>query len=254
MNILRIEHLGVSFGQTTVFQDVSFELNEGDWLMMIGPNGSGKSTLVRAISGAVPYSGSISYLDGDIRRLRPGELARNIGILAQNHYVGYAFTVREVVRLGRYAYKRNRGDPEGESRIQRALELTGMDVLADKSVLHLSGGELQRVFLAQLFAQDPRVLILDEPTNHLDLIYQKQVFDLVSEWRREPGRAVISVVHDLSLARAYGTQALLLYEKRALAQGSINHVFDPAWLNAAYGMDVTAWMRTILGQWAASLS
>ena len=147
--------------------------------MMIGPNGSGKSTLIRAISGAVPYSGSISYLDGDIRRLRPGELARNIGILAQNHYVGYAFTVREVVRLGRYAYKRDHGDPEGESRIRRALELTGMEDLADKSVLHLSGGELQRVFLAQLFAQDPRVLILDEPTNHLDLIYQKQVFELV---------------------------------------------------------------------------
>jgi iron complex transport system ATP-binding protein len=249
MNILRVKHLGVSFGQTPVFQDISFELNEGDWLMMIGPNGSGKSTLVRAISGAVPYSGSISYLDGDIRRLRPGELARNIGILAQNHYVGYAFTVREVVRLGRYAYKRDRGDPEGETRIRRALELTGMDALADKSVLHLSGGELQRVFLAQLFAQDPRVLILDEPTNHLDLIYQKQVFELVSEWRREPGRAVISVVHDLSLARAYGTQALLLYEKRALAQGSMDRVFDPECLNTAYGMDVAAWMRTMLGQW-----
>ena len=83
MSILSVDRLGVSFGQTPVFEDVSFELNEGDWLMMIGPNGSGKSTLVRAISGAVPYSGSITYLDGDIRRLRPGELARNIGILAQ---------------------------------------------------------------------------------------------------------------------------------------------------------------------------
>ena len=251
MSILRVENLGVSFGQTPIFQDVSFELNEGDWLMMIGPNGCGKSTLVRAISGAVPYTGRILYLDGDIRRLRPGELARNIGILAQNHYVGYAFTVREVVRLGRYAYRRNRGgDPEGESQIRRALELTGMNDLADKSVLHLSGGELQRVFLSQLFAQAPRVLILDEPTNHLDLIYQKQVFELVSEWRREPGRAVISVVHDLSLARAYGTQALLLYEKRALAQGSMEHVFDPAYLNTAYGMDVAAWMRTMLNQWS----
>ena len=250
MSILSVDRLGVSFGQTPVFEDVSFELNEGDWLMMIGPNGSGKSTLVRAISGAVPYTGSISYLDGDIRRLRPGELARNIGILAQNHYVGYAFTVREVVRLGRYAYRRNSGgDPEGEARIRRALELTGMDALADKSVLHLSGGELQRVFLAQLFAQDPRVLILDEPTNHLDLIYQKQVFELVSEWRREPGRAVISVVHDLSLAKAYGSHALLLYEKHALAQGSMDRVFDPKFLNPAYGMDVAAWMRPMLAQW-----
>jgi iron complex transport system ATP-binding protein len=75
------------------------------------------------------------------------------------------------------------------------------------------------------------------------------VFELVSRWREEPGRAVISVVHDLSLARAYGTKALLLYERRALAQGDMDHVFNPAYLNAAYGMDVAEWMRTMLGQW-----
>jgi iron complex transport system ATP-binding protein len=243
----------VSFGYSPLEEPLltgfNMHLRPGGWVAVVGASGSGKSTLVRAISGAVRYSGTISYLDGDIRRLRPGELARNIGILAQNHYVGYAFTVREVVRLGRYAYKRDHGDPEGEERIRQALEATGMDALADKSVLHLSGGELQQVFLAQLFAQDPRVLILDEPTNHLDLIYQKQVFELVSRWREEPGRAVISVVHDLSLARAYGTKALLLYERRALAQGGVDHVFDPAYLNAAYGMDVAEWMRTMLGQW-----
>ena len=72
-------------------------------------------------------------------------------------------------------------------------------------MLTLSGGELQRTFLAQVLAQDPKLLLLDEPTNHLDLIYQKQIFALIGSWLREPGRAVVSVVHDLSLARSFGT-------------------------------------------------
>ena len=94
--------------------------------------------------------------------------------------------------------------------VARALELTGMARFVDQNVLTLSGGELQRTFLAQLFAQNPSVLLLDEPTNHLDLVYQKQVFELIAEWVKTPGRSVVSVVHDLSLARAYGTHGLLL--------------------------------------------
>ena len=248
MSLLSVQKLSVAYGTRPIFTDISFELNAGDWLMLVGPNGAGKSTLVKAIVGAVPCEGRIEYLGDDLRRLNPRALARNIGLLAQNHYVGYAFTVREVVRLGRYAYGGRGGDPEAGAKVTQALKRTGMEALADKSVLRLSGGELQRVFLAQLFAQDPKLILLDEPTNHLDLIYQKQVFSLIDQWRRQPGRAVISVVHDLSLARAYGTRALLLNDGRAI-QGPMDAVFAPETLNAAYGMDVAAWMKTLLSQW-----
>ena len=249
MSILSVRNVSVAFGERQVLSNVSFELEEGDWLMLIGPNGAGKSTLVRAITGAIDCEGTIEYLGRNIRSFLPRELARNIGVLSQNHYVGYAFTVREVVRLGRYAYRRGNGDPEAEGRVARALELTGMETLADKSVLRLSGGELQRVFLAQLFAQDPRLALLDEPTNHLDLIYQKQVFELISQWRQQPGRAVISVVHDLSLARAYGTRALLLDGGTPASQGSMEAAFAPEIINRVYGMDVSEWMKSMLGQW-----
>ena len=133
--------------------------------------------------------------------------------------------------------------------VARALELTGMTRFADQNVLTLSGGELQRTFLAQLFAQNPRVLLLDEPTNHLDLVYQKQVFELIAEWVKAPGRAVVSMVHDLSLARAYGTHALLLDGGKSVAQGGIDAVFAPEHINSAYAMDVPAWMRRMLAQW-----
>lgn len=251
-NILEIRNLHVQYGPTVIVEDVSFALREGSWLMLVGPNGAGKSTIVNAITQGTPYTGEVFYEGRDIRSYRSGELARNIGMLSQNHSVSYSFSVGEIVRLGRYAYTSgifHTKDDDGTASVERALELTGMTHLADQSVLKLSGGEIQRMFLAQLFAQDPRVLILDEPTNHLDLIYQKQVFELIASWLKETGRAVISVVHDLSLARAYGTEALLLDHGTVLAQGSVRDVFSHDNLEKAYSMDVYAWMRQMLSQW-----
>ena len=116
--------------------------------------------------------------------------------------------------------------------------------------LTLSGGELQRTFLAQVFAQNPKLLILDEPANHLDLIYQKHIFSLIEAWLKQPGRAVISVVHDLSLAKKYGTHAVLMDRGRCAAQGKTDEVMTRERLEAVYGMDVYGWMRDLLGQWA----
>jgi iron complex transport system ATP-binding protein len=252
MTLLDVKNLTVRYGSLTIVDDVSFSLAQGGWLMIIGPNGAGKSTIVNAVSQGTAYSGEVQVLEKNVKRYRPHELAKLIGVLSQSHSMGYGFTVGSVVRLGRYAYAPgifSGGADEDERMVARALELTGMTRFVDQNVLTLSGGELQRTFLAQLFAQNPRVLLLDEPTNHLDLVYQKQVFELIREWLKTPGRAVISVVHDLSLARAYGTHALLLDGGRTMAYGAIDSVFSPEHLNKAYAMDVPAWMRGMLMQW-----
>ncbi len=252
MSLLDVRNLTVQYGEKTIADNVSFSLNEGDWLMIVGPNGAGKSTIVNAISQGVPYTGEVRVLQKDVRSYRPHELAKLVGVLAQTHAMGYGFTVGSVVRLGRYAYAPgffSGGRDEDDAAVERALSLTGLTNIVDQNVLTLSGGELQRTFLAQLFAQNPRVLLLDEPTNHLDLVYQKQVFELISEWLKTPGRAVASVVHDLSLARAYGSHALLLDGGASRAYGAIADVFAPEHLDRAYDMDVSAWMRGLLSQW-----
>lgn len=252
MSLLEVKDLIVRYGEKAIVDGVRFSLGEGDWLMIVGPNGAGKSTIVNAVSQGAPYSGEISLLGKDIRRYRPHELAKRLGVLAQTHAMGYGFTVGSVVRLGRYAYAPGLFSgvhAEDEAAVLRALELTGLERIVDQNVLTLSGGELQRTFLAQLFAQNPRVLLLDEPTNHLDLVYQKQVFGLIREWLKTPGRAVASVVHDLSLARAYGSHALLLDGGKTQAYGDISDVFSPEHLDRAYDMDVSAWMRALLVQW-----
>ena len=118
-----------------------------------------------------------------------------------------------------------------------------------RNMLTLSGGEQQRVFLAQVFAQDPDLLILDEPANHLDLPFQQELFDLIGAWLQSPGRAVITVMHDLNLARRYGTHALLLERGKCVSKGLISEVMTPENLQQVYGMDVYAWMREMLSQW-----
>jgi len=252
MAMLEVRNMTVAFGERKVVDDVSFSLEEGRWLMLIGPNGAGKSTIVNAIAQSVDYTGQVIYRGEDVKRFKPTQLARQIGILSQNHSVGYGFTVEEVVRLGRYSYAPgifSRHSDADEESVERALELTGIRELLHQSVLTLSGGELQRTFLAQLLAQDPKILILDEPTNHLDLVYQKQTFALIREWLSQSGRAVISVVHDLSLARAYGTDAVLLQKGKSVTVGPISSAFEPGTLDGVYSMDVAGWMRRMLSQW-----
>ena len=250
--MLKAENVTVRYGEHTIVDNLSFHLQEGQWLMLAGPNGAGKSTLIHAVSQGAPYTGSITLAGKNIARYKPAQLAQKIGVLAQKNNVGYSYTVEEVVGLGRYAHSRGflaGKDDSGEERIENALSLTGLTELRKSSVLTLSGGELQRTFLAQVFAQDPEILILDEPANHLDLVYQKHIFSLIEQWLKQPGRAVLSVVHDLSLARKYGTHAVLMNNGKCISQGPIGDVFTPQKLQSVYDMDVYSWMREMLGQW-----
>ena len=250
--MLSAEHLTVRYGDRTVLQDLSMQVREGEWWTVVGPNGAGKSSLAGALGRTVPCEGTV-LLDGkDVREISAREYARKVGILSQNHSAVFGFTVEEVVSLGRYARHTGlfgKGDPDGAGEITDALALTGLTDMRKRNMLTLSGGECQRVFLAQVFCQDPEILILDEPANHLDLPFQQELFSLIGKWLKEPGRAVITVMHDLSLARKYGTHALLLDKGQCAGQGKASEVLTPEALRSVYGMDVYGWMREMLEQW-----
>lgn len=249
--MLRVENLGVSFGQSKILRGIDFEIGENDWLMIIGPNGAGKTTITNAIAQGVAYTGDI-YLDGkDLRTMRAKDRARLLGVLMQAHYVAYSYSVKEVVALGNYARAGGifEKDPLGQAEVEKALEATGLKGYQDRSVLSLSGGELQRVFLSQILLQDPRLMILDEPTNHLDLVYQEAIFNLVDKWKEKEGRSVISVVHDLKLARMFGTKVLLIKDGQVYAYGPTEEVMTRENLQAVYSMDVYGWMEKLNRNW-----
>lgn len=243
--MLEAKRLTVAYEGGDAVRDVSFSAEAGEWLMLIGPNGAGKSTLLAALAQCAPYQGTVLLDARDARRWRPRAFARAVGVLAQTHAAGYAFTVEELVSMGRYAHTHGffrSQDPNGREAVRRALDAAGLSEMRARNVRTLSGGELQRAFLAQALAQEPRVLLLDEPANHLDLVYQKQLFELIGQWMAEGNRCVISVMHDLSLALRYGTRAVLLDRGRVTADGLAADVMASEALRRAYGMDVAAWM------------
>ena len=250
--MLRVEHVSVRYGDKAAVDDVSFRVEPGQWWILAGPNGAGKTSLAAAISRGVKYSGKVIFSEMEAASYKAGEYAKKVGTLSQQNDITYGFTVHEVVTMGRYAHRRGflRGqDPGGNEKVEQALALTGLEAFRDRGMLTLSGGEVQRVFLAQVLAQDPELLILDEPANHLDLPFQKSFFDMVKEWLKEPGKAVITVMHDLTLARKYGTHALLMSEGKAIGCGPIEQVMIRENLQKAYGMDIYGWRRELIDQW-----
>lgn len=250
--MLKVDRLTVEIGNKRLIKDISFEMRENEILMVIGPNGAGKTTLIRAIMQGVEHQGTAS-LDGlDIAKIPSRELARQIGVLTQNNTQHFSFTAYEVVSLGRYAYQRglfSRPDRADELMIDEAFRMTGTGHLRDRSIMTLSGGELQRIFLAAIFAQDPKILILDEPTNHLDIQYQIGIFDTLKEWVKGEGRSVIAVVHDLNIVYSYGSKALLLREGEAYAYGDVETVLNRENLKVVYEVDVADWMQKLLKHW-----
>ena len=250
--MLKVRGLSVALKGTPILQDIHLDVQPGDWLMLVGPNGAGKSTLLNALAQATPYSGQADFEGAPLKGMKAAHRARRLGLLGQRYQPGYAFTALEVIRLGRYAHSgflRGPG-PGDEQAVMDAARQMGVEAFLHRSLLTLSGGELQRVFLAQLLAQNPKLLLLDEPANHLDLPYQRQLFELIGAWVQQGERAVISVAHDLSLARRYGSRGLLLHQGRVLAQGDIAQVLTREHLARAYGMDVPAYLRELLGSWA----
>lgn len=250
--MLDVQDVSVRINHRTIVDGVTFHVAENDFFMLIGPNGAGKSTLIKAIMRICGYQGRVLLNGCDILSISSKALASQVGVLAQEHQPQFPHTVYEVVSLGRYAHMRGLFGTlgrEDKDRIEEALALTGMEQMADQSVLTLSGGELQRVYLAQLLAQDPNLLILDEPANHLDIKYQITLFDMIKKWSRARGKAVLAVVHDLNTAFCYGTRALLMHEGRVYAQGEIRQVLTRENLQAVYAVDVAQWMTDLMKHW-----
>ncbi len=253
--MLEANHLSVTIGGKAIVRDVSFTVDAGETLMLIGPNGAGKTTLIRAIMRNLPHEGKVLVFGREIGQYKPMELAHRVGVLTQQHNPQFTYSAREVVSLGRYPYRRGMFSPltaKDKHAVEHAMKLTGIEAFADTSIQHLSGGELQRVFLAQLLAQDPEIMILDEPTNNLDLSFQIALFDIIGKWVKQGGKAVIAVIHDLNMVYRYSTKALLMSEGVCHAYGTAEEVLRAENLNQVYHVDIAGWMRGLLHHWEKS--
>ncbi|UXW86206.1 ABC transporter ATP-binding protein [Microbacterium azadirachtae] len=236
--------LALDYGRTPVVHDVALTLVPGEVTALIGPNGSGKSTALRAIARLHRMrSGTVrlgpSGREQDAAALDAREFARTVAMLSQSRPHPSGLEVRDVVAFGRHPHRGRFSGLRDEDRaaIDRALGVTGLTAMGARPVDELSGGELQRVWLATALAQATPILLLDEPTNHLDLRYQISTLDLIRDLA-DAGTALGVVLHDLDHAAAIADRIVLLHDGRVRADGTPAEVLTGEHLSAAYGLPI----------------
>ncbi len=216
-----LEARGVHWGPKRapdILRDISFRLGSGEVLAICGANGAGKSTLLRLLYRYhAPRSGTV-LLEGSDLWARPAqEVARVVAAVLQEQPTDFALTARQIVALGRLPHRMGYGAGARDAEVvEAALCRLDLGAFADRRFGTLSGGERQRVMVARALAQEPRVLILDEPTNHLDIRHQLELLSLL----RGLGLAIVTTLHDLTLAAEFADRVMILSEGGVLADAA----------------------------------
>ncbi|UQN29419.1 ABC transporter ATP-binding protein [Brachybacterium kimchii] len=238
---LDAEGLVLRYGRSEVVHGVDLQIRPGEVTVLLGPNGSGKSTVLRAVSRLHPLTrGEVRIAERDAVLMGAKEFARTLTLFSQSRGTPQGLTVREVVGFGRHPHRRRfAGLSEAdEAAIERAMELTGTAAFAARGVGELSGGEVQRVWLASCLAQDTGIVLLDEPTNHLDLRYQIETLDLVKDLATEHGAAIGVVLHDLAQAARIADRVVLLRRGDVHAAGTVDEVLTSQHLSEVYEIPI----------------
>jgi len=233
---------GVTLGYDhhEVFRDLDLSIVRGSVTTLIGANGCGKSTLLKAFGRLLtPSAGEIRLGDTPVRTLSARAVARRLAILPQRPLTPAATTVRDLVMRGRHPHQTllRPWTREDAAKVDESIAATGMTELADRDVSSLSGGQLQRAWIALVLAQNAETILLDEPTTFLDLSHQLEVLRLVRTINARQGSTIVMVLHDLSLAARYSDRLVVLHEGRVLADGNPWQVITPQVLSVAFGLE-----------------
>ena len=239
-----IEAEGIKFAYFSgepVLKGVGLTGTSGRLTALLGPNGSGKTTLLRCLMGWLrPSAGSIRLDGKPLREYSAKARARLLAYVPQFPSSAFAFPVRELVLMGRYAYAGTMGLAGAKDLdvVRQAMEMTETQQFASRSLDELSGGQAQRVMLARALAQQPSVMLLDEPTSHLDIRNQLHVYRMMQRLAHEWNMAVICVSHDVNLAARFADELILMRNGTVLASGPPADVVRKDILDRLYGVDV----------------
>ena len=234
-----LEAVALSCGHVgPVLEGVGLRVEAGETVALLGSNGSGKSTLLSTLAGLLPpLAGEVRVSGDDLRSLRVQEVARRVASVPQDETAPFAFTVRQLVTMGRLARSHGLLDtPEDALAAEEAMRRADCAALADRPANETSGGERQRALIARALAQDAPILLMDEPTAHLDAPHQSWIVRLVRELAAE-GRAVLVAIHDLNLASALADRAVLLAGGRVAMDAPTVEVLASDRLDAAFGTE-----------------
>ncbi len=238
---IRMNRVTFSYGNGAVLRDVDLTIGRGEMVGLIGPNGAGKTTLIRLVSGVLAAGNGDVRLQGvDTRRMKREVIARQVAVVPQQVGVPAAYTVEEVVTLGRTPFIKPWRDVSRADRevVRRTMDSVGISRLARRSFSTLSGGERQKAVLAMALAQETGVLLLDEPTAHLDISHQVEMLELLAGMNASRHLTIVAAMHDLNLASAYFRRLVLLKDGAIMADGAPEKVLTRGIIGEAYAIAV----------------
>lgn len=236
--MISINDLHVYHGNAHALRGINLAMTEHRFTALIGPNGSGKSTLLGAMAGIVRTdSGNITVRTRNLSSFSRREFARLVSFLPQHTQTPAGLIVRELLVQGRFPWRNWMGgwSSKDEDAVQRAAELCQVETFLDRPLSSLSGGQLQRAWIAMTLAQDADVILLDEPTTYLDVANQLSLLDLLSILR-DAGRTVVAILHDLNQAARYADELVMMRDGRIVAQGEITQVFTDRNIEEVFGV------------------
>ena len=247
--MIEVNKLSFSYGNKKILNNISFKIFENDRLCIIGPNGSGKTTLLKSLCNILDFQGSIFIENKNIKDI---EVYKTVAFMSQISEIYFDYSVFDTVILGRYSSFKDKifsiPDKKDKEIVLECLEKVKIIHLKEKSINELSGGELQKVFLARVFAQNPKVILMDEPANHLDLNSQIELIYNLKEWASKDLRCIIAVMHDINNVFNFANKILLLDKGENLYFGDYEN-FNLELLNKIYNVNVAEYMRNSLNKW-----
>lgn len=249
--ILSVKDIYGGYQNDEILHGISFDVFPHEKLCIIGPNGCGKTTLLRAVSQIIPFKGQITACGYDVNKTERINVARIMAYMSQMNAVYFSYSVYETVMMGRYPHHKgafSRNTLEDRKIVEKSLKQTGTWELKDRMLTELSGGQIQRVMLARVFAQSPNIILLDEPMNHLDLKYQVELIEYLNQWVKGENRCIVSVLHDLNMAFSFADNILLMDNGKCVNYGPAEN-FSMKKINDIYGMDICRYMQTSLKRW-----
>ncbi|MFC4307116.1 ABC transporter ATP-binding protein [Cohnella boryungensis] len=240
MDAISAEALTLSYGNTTVIDQLDLRIPQGRISVLIGSNGSGKSTLLRSFARLLkPERGTILLNGHNIARLSSKEAARRMAVLPQGPALPEGLTVLQLVRLGRNPYQGflQQWTEEDERQVGFALQAASLEGLAERPVDSLSGGQRQRAWIAMILAQNTDILLLDEPTTYLDMAHQVEILNLLFELNERHGRTIVMVLHDLNLSCRYAHHIIAVQDKGIHSQGAPEKIVTKRMIREVFGME-----------------
>jgi iron complex transport system ATP-binding protein len=254
--MIRVDGLSFRYREDWVLRDISFQVGRGEFIGVIGPNGSGKTTLLKILYRLLtPERGEVLFNDVPLGRMKQREIAKRIGVVAQETQLLFPFRVIEIVLMGRSPYMGHLMF-EGKRDLEiarRAMESTETLSLSERPIDELSGGERKRVFIARTLAQEPEVILLDEPTANLDIHHQIEFLNLVLTLNREKGLSIIMASHDMNLASEFCHRLILLRGGKIFKIGTPEEVITKENIETVYGCEVGVDKNPISGMPRISL-